>query len=50
MKKILCWLTLLCLPLATALNALAEGGAPVIAGRTVDFYYGNPDTVLPASV
>ena len=48
MKKLLCWLTLLCL-LAPTLPALAEAdGAHAIAERTVDFYYGDIECVVPS--
>jgi len=50
MKKTLCVITLLCL-LASALPGMAEGGAaPVLTERTVEFYYGDPETSEPRTV
>jgi len=50
MKKLLCWLALLCL-LAPTLPALADAdGAHAITGRTVDFYYGDIECVVPHAV
>ena len=50
MKKTICWLTLLCL-LASALPALAEGdGAHAVTGKTVTFYWGDPEAVAEHTV
>ena len=46
-KKLLCWLTLLCLLCTSALSALAESAdGHTIEARTMDFYYSDPDSVL----
>ena len=52
MKKLLCWLTLLCLLLAAVPAALAEGGEAghTVAGKTVDFYYLDDGTIIPRNV
>ena len=43
MKKLLCWLTLLCLALAPTLSALAEAAeTPAITEKTLTFYYDDP--------
>ena len=43
MKKLLCWLTLLCLALAPTLSALAETAeTPAITEKTLTFYYDDP--------
>ena len=50
MKKLLCCVVALCL-LASALPVLAEGaGAHTIETRTLNFYYRDPDTVVPVEV
>lgn len=50
MKKLLCWLTMLCL-LIPALPTLAEGvAAHTITDRTVDFYYGDLEFSEPRTV
>ena len=47
MKKLLCWLTLLCLLLTPVLSALAEGSdGHAIEAVAMDFYYFDPDSVL----
>ena len=52
MKKLVCWLTLLCLLLAAVPAAPAEGGddGHTVAGKTVDFYYFDAGTIIPHDV
>ena len=52
MKKLICWLTLLCLAMLPTLSALAEtaDGAHTIEAKQLTFYYGDIDTKMENTV
>ncbi len=52
MKKLICWLTLLCLALVPTLSALAEtaDSAHTIESKQLTFYYGDADTKLENAI